>query len=154
MKKSIHKLEELLMIVKEDISKFSEAELSQKASPEKWSKKEIIGHLIDSGIYNLQRFAEIQFEKKPYEIKPYDQDELVKVNDYQNAKIEDLVVFLLSINTQIKNLMILQTPQTLDYKIEYANGTLYADGTIYDLRFLMNDYVSHFEHHINQIINT
>jgi ribosome biogenesis SPOUT family RNA methylase Rps3 len=37
-------------------------------NPKKWSKKQILGHLVDSGINNLQRFTEIQFEEKP-EIK-------------------------------------------------------------------------------------
>lgn len=152
MVETINKLEELLIILKDYIANSSSAELSQKPSPQKWSKKEIIGHLIDSGIYNLRRFAEIQFQKKPYIIRPYDQVELVKVNNYQNSIVEVLVDILVSINRLIKNLMILQTAETLDYKIEYAEGTMYADGSGFDLRFLMKDYVSHFEHHMNQIV--
>ena len=133
-----NKLETLLIIVKEYISKTSAAELNHKASPEKWSKKEILGHLVDSSMYNLQRFTEIQFEKKPYRIRPYNHVELVKVNDYQHAKIAEIVDLLLSINIRIKSLMILQTTQTLDYKIEYPKGTSYDNGTIYDLRVFDN----------------
>ena len=65
MIETTNKLEALLILTKEYISKSSDAELNLKASPEKWSKKEIIGHLIDAGIYNLQRFTEIQYEKEP-----------------------------------------------------------------------------------------
>ena len=36
-----------------------ESEISKKVAVEKWSKKEILGHLIDYGIYNLQRFTEV-----------------------------------------------------------------------------------------------
>lgn len=41
--------------------------------------------------------------------------------------------------------------------MEYQNGTSlnlqieFKDGTNSDLRFLMNDYVDHLEHHLNQI---
>ncbi len=33
---------------------------------EKWSKKEILGHLIDSCMINYQRFIEAQFEENPH----------------------------------------------------------------------------------------
>ena len=57
-------------------------ELAQRPAPSKWSKKEILGHLVDSGVNNLQRFTEIQFHPKPYVLRNYNQDELVKINDY------------------------------------------------------------------------
>ncbi|MFK7935001.1 MAG: DinB family protein [Saprospiraceae bacterium] len=104
-----------------------------------------MGHLIDSGNNNLQRFIEIQFEEKPYKIRHYDRVEYVKVNDYQNAEIKEIIDFLMSINNRIKKLMAQQTTQTLNYKIE-----LYDDHRS-DLRFLMTDYVDHFEHHVKQI---
>ncbi len=147
MVKTISKLEELLILTKEYISKSSEAELNHKANPETWSKKEIIGHLIDSGINNIQRFTAIQFEKEPYRIRPMKQVELVKVNDYQHAEIEELLAFLMSINIRVKNLMSLQNAETLSTSIE-----LYTKGNMSDLRYLMEDYVAHFEQHVNQII--
>jgi hypothetical protein len=42
------RLEDLFMQGKEFIIHCPEAELSKKPTPEKWSKKEILGHLIDS----------------------------------------------------------------------------------------------------------
>lgn len=146
MKETINRLEQLMKTGLEYISKSSEWELTQKPTPEKWSKKEIIGHLIDSGINNLQRFTEIQFENKPYKIRKYNQDELVKANDYQNSETEEIADFWLSINNRITKLIKQQTEKTLNYKIELAKGN------ISDLGFLMKDYVDHLEHHLNQII--
>ena len=146
MKETINRFEELLRSGLDYISKSSESELTQKSSPNKWSKKEIIGHLIDSGIYNLQRFNEIQFENKPYKIRNYNQVELVKTNDYQNSETEEIAKFWLSINNRIIKLMKLQNDKTLTYKIEFEKGN------ISDLKFLMNDYVDHLEHHLNQIM--
>ena len=53
-----------------------------KRASEKWSQKEMLGHLIDSGINNLQRFTEVQFETKSYRIRDYNQNELPKANNY------------------------------------------------------------------------
>jgi hypothetical protein len=142
-----NKLDALLIVIEEYISKTSAVELNHKASPENWSKKQIIGHLIDSGINNMQRFTSVLIEKEPFRIRPMHQVELVEVNEYQHAEIEELLAFLISINIRIKNLMLLQNAETLSTKIE-----LYTKGNTSDLRYLMEDYVAHFEQHINQII--
>ena len=146
MTETTNKLEQLLERGMEYLTQSSESEMNQKISVEKWSKKEILGHLIDSGINNLQRFTEIQFENKPYRIRKYNQDELVKANDYQNSETKEIVGFWNSINNRILNLMKKQTEKTLNYKIE-----LEKDNTS-DLRFLMKDYVEHLEYHLKQIM--
>ena len=69
----------------------------------------------------------------------------MKTNDYQNSEIKEIVKLWISINNRIKNLMEQQSERTLNFKIELDIGT------ISDLRFLMNDYVDHLEHHLNQI---
>lgn len=147
MIKATDKLDELLALTKEYISKSSETELAYKEHPEKWSKKEIIGHLIDSGINNTKRFTAALIEKEPHRIRPMKQVKLVKVNDYQNSEIEDLTALLFAINIRIKKLMLLQNEEKLATKIE-----LYTKGNISDLRYLMEDYVAHFEQHVYQII--
>lgn len=146
MTETTNKLEQLLKSGLDYLSQTSEIEAIFKASPEKWSKKEILGHLIDSGINNLQRFTEIQFEDKPYRIRKYNQEELVKANDYQNSETKDIVDFWNSINNRILNLINKQTKQTLNYKIELEKDN------ISNLKFLMKDYVDHLEYHLKQIM--
>ena len=41
---------------------FSEAESEQRPSPGRWTKKEVIGHLIDSASNNHQRFVRARFQ--------------------------------------------------------------------------------------------
>ncbi len=144
---TINKLEGLLTKTEAYLATAPDKELSFKANAETWSKKEIIGHLIDSGINNIQRFTAVQIAKEPYRIRPMKQVELVKVNDYQHAETEDLLAFLMALNIRIKKLMMLQNTQTLSTTIE-----LYTKGNLSDLRYLMEDYVAHFEQHVNQII--
>lgn len=146
MTETINNLEQLLKKGLEYLAQSSELEMSQKESAKKWSKKEILGHLIDSGINNLQRFTEIQFENKPYQIKKYNQEELVKANDYQNSDTKEIVEFWNSINKRVLNLIRKQTETTLNYKIELEKDNFS------DLRFLIDDYVKHLEHHLKQIM--
>ncbi|WP_428740253.1 DinB family protein [Tenacibaculum sp.] len=147
MKQTIYKLEQLLKSGAEYISNSLESDLTYKSNPKKWSKKEILGHLIDSGINNLQRFTEIQFDNKPYRIRKYNQDRLVKANDYQNSETKEILEFWKSINNRILYVIKQQTEETLAFKIELEKEDFS------DLRFLMNDYVDHMEHHLNQIMN-
>ncbi|MGB0890984.1 MAG: DinB family protein [Flavobacteriaceae bacterium] len=129
----------------EFISMLSEEEMSFKKNPDKWSKKEILGHLIDSGINNLQRFTEIQFVEKPYTIRDYQQADLVKANDYQNSEAKELLSFWFSINKRIAEVVKKQTETTLNYKIQID------DMTTVDLRFLIEDYIKHLVYHLQQI---
>jgi hypothetical protein len=116
-----------------------------KSSETKWSKKEILGHLIDSAINNLQRFTEIQYAEKPFTIRTYPQDDLVKANDYQNKNILDLLHLLIELNKHIVYLINNQTEETLKYEIILPNQA------IKNLQWLIEDYFNHFYHHIKQI---
>ena len=120
-------------------------EIEWKVSEEKWSKKEILGHLIDSAINNLQRFTEIQTAEKPFWVRKYDQNALVISNAYQDANLEALLALWLSLNQQITRVMALQTEESLAYPI-----ILSADDQS-DLRYLMTDYVNHIEHHLKAV---
>lgn len=146
MKELPKRLQGLMSNLQSSVSSSSEIELSFKPSIKKWSKKEILGHLIDSATYNLQRFTEIQYEEKPFVVKPYAQDYLVKINDYQNMPIEDALSLCIGLNKRIQYLMQSQSSKTLSYPIVLPNNQTS------DLKFLMEDYVDHLEHHLNQIM--
>lgn len=116
-----------------------------KTTENKWSKKEILGHLIDSAINNIQRFTEIQTFEKPYKIRTYNPDELVKSNDYQNKNNQELFDLWMKLNLHILHIVKNQTNETLTYKLILPNGELS------DLQFLIEDYFDHLYHHLNQI---
>lgn len=144
MQDVIRKLEKLQDQNLDYIKKADKAVL--EFQPEnKWSKKEILGHLVDSAIHNLVRFTEIHYVAKPYAYRTYNQNDLVKINRYQEIDIEELAQLWLSINKQILRVFKSASEETLQYEIELN------DKLIVNLRFLMTDYVDHLEHHINQI---
>lgn len=144
MQDAILKFEEILT---ENVSYFPTIDsiTLEERKPEKWSKKEIIGHLIDSAVHNLVRFTEINYLEKPYRHRPYNQIDLVNLNQYQTMDIKDLTQLWFSINSQIIRIMKSVDEKALDYKI------ILSDESMIDLRFLMTDYVDHLEHHIKQL---
>lgn len=127
------------------VSTNSIADFELKISKDKWSKKEIMGHLIDSALNNIQRLAEIQFTEKPYKIKAYNQNELVLANHFQNKDTQELVNLWLNLNNHILFLMKNQTSKTLEFEVILPNGEKK------NLAFLMEDYLDHFYHHLKQI---
>jgi len=123
----------------------SEEELSRKPAPEKWSKREILGHLIDSALHNLVRFTEARYQNQPYRHRPYDQNRLVVHNDYQQQDTEDLLVLWLSLNKRIAFIIWNTEPDALEIPV------VFEDGQTRNLGFLMSDYADHLGMHLRQI---
>jgi len=145
MKEKLENFELLLnrLVILNSIISIKDFEL--KPSENKWSKKEILGHLIDSAINNIQRFTEIQYFDKPYTIRTYNPDALVRANDYQNKNNQNLYDLWLQSNEQILHIVKNQTVTTLKYQLILPNGE------VSDLEFLITDYFEHFYYHLNQI---
>ena len=47
------------------LKSLDESRLAHKPAPSKWSKKELIGHMIDSAQSNIRRFIAAQYEEIP-----------------------------------------------------------------------------------------
>ena len=81
MEMTIKELQQIVDLYKKKIAAIPEAEFSAKPRADKWSKKEVLGHLTDSAQNNLRRFICGQYEASPLKIV-YEQDFWVKANDY------------------------------------------------------------------------
>jgi hypothetical protein len=142
-------IEELTRIVETFANKcreLSESEFSDKPNPAKWSKKEVLGHLIDSAQNNIRRFICGQYEHTPPKIV-YDQDFWVGVNSYQSESQESVIRHWELINFQIVN--VLQSMPEDNYKKLADTGK--DDIQLRTLEWLADDYVKHMKHHLNQI---
>jgi hypothetical protein len=129
------------------LKQLSSEELLKRPAPGKWSKQEILGHLIDSAINNLKRFTEIQFLPHPYTVISYKQNELVIVNDYQNLPLQHLLELWQSLNRQI--IFVVKVIPT--DKLNYPVDPQYENKEMKTLGWIIGDYVAHMEHHFRQI---
>lgn len=142
---TINRLEFIINSIPNILLEMGEMELSIKYSDEKWSKKEILGHLIDSATNNHQRFVRAQFESNP-EIN-YDQNKWNKFNFYQEIESIQLIHFWTSYNRQLLEIIKRIPKESLIKQIKIGESLI-------TLEFLIIDYVEHLEHHLKQLIKT
>ena len=129
------------------LQQISEDEYSAKPALNRWSKKEILGHLIDSAQNNLRRFISTQYESEPPHIV-YDQDYWVAANNYQQATARDLILLWQLLNQRIA--MVLDNLPVS--KPEKLCNTGKEKNEFHPLSFLAADYVAHAEHHLRQLV--
>jgi hypothetical protein len=144
MKNLTAELRHIVGIWVEKTSAMPDDVFSEKLFPDKWSKKEVLGHLVDSGQNNLRRFICGQYEDTPPKIT-YQQDFWVEANDYQGMQKADVILLWRLVNMQIC--------AVLDNMPRENYGRQCDTGTLRSLEWLATDYVKHMKHHLNQIIS-
>jgi hypothetical protein len=122
-----------------------DADASLRPAPGKWSKKETLGHLIDSAANNHQRFIRLQLTSR-IDLPGYDGDEWVRVQRYQERPWSEIVDLWLLYNTQLAAVIRSVDPKAL------KNVWHTPDGQDLDLEFIIRDYVVHMRHHLDQIL--
>jgi hypothetical protein len=116
-----------------------------KHLPGKWSKKEVLGHLIDSAQNNLRRFVVGQYDNTEKIV--YDQDFWVSANDYQQMNQQEIILLWKLLNERICAIL-LKMPLE-NYRREVNTGKEAVQ--LRTLEWLAADYVKHMKHHLNQI---
>jgi len=126
------------------LAQISEAESSLIPAPGKWSRKQTLGHLIDSAANNHQRFVRAQLES-PLHFPGYAQEQWVEAQNYQQESWGYLVGCWAGCNRHLLH-VIAQIPAEKLTRLCVIGGS--APVT---LEFLAKDYVRHLEHHLAQI---
>ena len=131
-------------------------EASRPRAAGKWSRKEIVGHLIDSALNNHARFVRAMLESDLV-FDGYDQDGWVRVQRYGEQGWPALVRAWRAYNRQIAEIMrstpgseLTRSRQPHNLH-EIAFQPLPAD-SVATLRYLMEDYVAHLQHHVRQVL--
>jgi hypothetical protein len=136
----------------------SDADAAIPRAPGKWSRKEIVGHLIDSASNNHQRFVRAQFTDELI-CPTYDQDAWVRSQRYRDAPWSELVSLLALFNLQLARVMdaipaeIRSMPRARHNLDRVAFHTIPAREPA-TLEYFMRDYVVHLEHHLAQIFES
>ena len=150
-----YNLKEITLATFEEFILLTEAQAYTKPAPDKWSPKEIIGHLIDSATNNHGRFVRAQ-DTDELIGQGYRQDEWVSAQNYQAANWQDLLILWRQLNLHLAFVMS-QTPDDIRYK-ERLQHNLHEiafykveETTPTTLDYFMQDYVVHLKHHLGQI---
>ena len=149
LKKVVDRLQEHINTVPSKFLKYPEAELRRKPAPNKWSKKELLGHLIDSATNNHHRFIKAQFQGDPFILEPYEQDEWNRIQRYNEVDTKFLVEFWKMYNLYIIQLIINFPEEKLQIKCKSTDDREAAENIL----LLIIDYVDHMDHHLKQIFN-
>jgi len=99
MKKIAEQLKAIISGYSEKLSVLSEDDFSRKSQPEKWSRKEELGHLIDSAHNNLRRFMVAQYEENPKIV--YNQNFWVEASNYQHQPSKNMIMLWTYLNYQV-----------------------------------------------------
>jgi hypothetical protein len=147
MKTVARRLRDLVADAGPRLLRMSEEHVSAKAHAEKWSIKEILGHLLDSASNNHQRFVRMQL-KRDIGLFGYEQVQWNAVQKYQLEDWTSLVNLWTSYNTHLAHVIEHVNPGSLE------NTCDMGENNPAKLRFVIEDYVRHVQHHLEQILRS
>jgi hypothetical protein len=116
--------------------------MEYKPSPSKWSKKEIVGHMVDSAQNNIRRFIVAQYEENPTIV--YKQDNWVALSNYQHYDLADLVNLWYLLNKHIVTILKNMPPGMMQRSCQTES--------LHTLDWIAKDYVRHLRHHLHQVL--
>lgn len=139
----------------ERLRAISPEQSARKSSPDKWSIKEVLGHLIDSAANNHQRFVRAQFTDDLV-FPGYEQEKWVNSQNYYEEDWSDMVQLWSSYNLHLLHVITAIPEATLTRaRIRHnldqiaLNPVDKNDPTTLD--YFVRDYLVHMKHHLDQI---
>ncbi|HKP84454.1 MAG TPA: DinB family protein [Blastocatellia bacterium] len=127
------------------LARVSEGASAAPITPEKWSRKEVLGHLIDSASNNHQRFVRAQLDGG-VTLPGYTQEAWVERQGYKDEPWADLVMLWKSYNLHLLHVVSRMPDDKLGAMCAIGNNEPVTLG------FLVEDYVKHMKHHLKQIL--
>jgi hypothetical protein len=125
---------------------FSEEAAAVPKAAGKWTRKEIIGHLIDSASNNHQRFVRAE-EGATLRLPGYAQDRWVATQGYRESRWTDLVDLWSAYNRHLADVLDRMPESLRDVPCEIGGGATVS------LSFVALDYIGHLQHHLGQILD-
>jgi len=123
----------------------TEAQAAHKPGPDRWSKKEILGHLIDSACNNHQRFVRAQLERE-LTFPNYEQEGWAQCQRYAEADWALLIDLWAAYNLHLAWIVDHVAPGALETICRIGQNEPVTLG------WLIEDYMKHMDHHLRQLI--
>ena len=145
MEPTILHLEKIISNYTRRLEAVSEENYALKPKAEKWSKKEILGHLVDSAQNNIRRFLVAQYEDTPVIL--YNQDKWVDLTNYQHYPTRDLLSLWILLNRHICRVLRRLPHGAATRKCFMGNSAPHT------IEWVAADYCNHLLHHLHQILD-
>jgi hypothetical protein len=137
-------LKSTVLEASEKLLSISDSDAKAKPIPGKWSKLEILGHLIDSASNNHQRFVRAQLTGE-FEGPGYIQDDWVSIQAYNEKNWKEVIEFWKFYNLHLADI-IKRIPEN-NFEIKCRIG----ENEPVNLSFIAGDYLRHLKHHVGQL---
>lgn len=143
--------------VSEDLFELQESFVAKARKEGAWSRKQILGHLIDSASVNHQRFVEAQVSGSIM-FEGYAHREWVELQGYQDQDWEELVTLWSALNMHICA-VVERIPADVLEKLhdEHRFGEMAFRPVPKDqpstLGYIIEDYFAHLRYHLDQILS-
>lgn len=139
------RIREIISAAKSEFLKITPETASLKINEQTWSKKEILGHLIDSAANNHQRFVRA-VQNEALDFPTYNQNQWVKVQCYNELNWFELINLFSFYNMHLSRIIEYFSPEVL------GNLCNIGKSQPASLEYIIEDYVVHLEHHIEKIL--
>ena len=123
----------------------SEAHAMEKYPGGEWTRKQVLGHLLDSAANNHVRFVAASLDGK-YTGPKYDADGWVNLHDYAHLSWSYLFE-----QWRVSNSMLSHVVDNVPDQALTAQCIIGDDQPV-TLRFIIEDYLDHLEHHVSDIL--
>ncbi len=142
--------------ISEDLFEMQESFVAKARKEGAWSRKQILGHLIDSASVNHQRIIEAQINDSIVFVG-YKHEQWVELQGYQEQDWEELVTLWSALNMHICAVVERIPSNVLDKlhdEHSYARTAFRELPTdqASTLGYLIEDYFAHLQYHLDQIL--
>jgi DinB superfamily len=146
MKEIARQLRSIIVTVEPQLSLMNHDDMGFKPSPNEWSKKEILGHLIDSAANNHQRFVRA-VNKIAVQFPTYDQDEWVRIQRYSESPWPPLVALWSAYNNHLSHVI-----ECIPEDAESSPCNIGKEDSV-PLNLVIKDYLRHLLHHLKDMLH-
>ena len=144
MKELSEKLLSVIEVAEPRLRKISTPESTKPVLSGGWSRKQVIGHLIDSASNNHQRFVRAALQTS-LDFPGYDQEGNIRVQALQEAEWPLLISLWAAYNRHLAHVIAHLPASRLETPCRIGSGEPVTLG------FIATDYVTHLVHHLSQI---
>ena len=139
------RLAAILQSVPPRLSAISDDEAALQPAPGRWSKKEVLGHLIDSASNNHQRFVRTMLSPR-IEFPAYEQESWVSAQAYRHEPWSHLVELWHSLNRHLLHIMRTVPEAALSHECVMGGKSPMT------LAAFIEGYLEHLTHHLDQLL--